>query len=76
MNYVDTDIARIYFGYGQDGNGDFHGVWGFTAGPGFARTMEFRRGASEDAVAINLISDAYDILEQVKARDLLRRSNG
>lgn len=76
LRYADTDLARVYFGYGQDGNGDFHGAWGFTRHPGFARTLEFRHGVSEAMVAISLISDAYDFLEQMKARDMFKSANG
>ena len=73
LNYADTDISRIYFGYGQDGNGIFHGAWGFTTGVGLARTLEFRKGVSENEVSIGLIADAYEVLEQAKARQLLER---
>ena len=68
---IETPLGMIYYAFGQDGEGRYHGIWGTEK---IGRTIEFRNRdfVTADVVAAALIDDAQWFLSEAGKRGLFQ----
>ena len=59
MERTEFEHGEIFLAYGQDGNGQYHGVWGCRQ---WGRPVEFAKGVTEKQVKQALVDDAVDFV--------------